>query len=79
LVARHSEGPEARLEYPKGKTLRGVLADAPGEAVIVLDAADVDPNDPRLRRIEFRRDQPRSRRRWQFDLREEAVLGATAP
>jgi CRISPR system Cascade subunit CasD len=77
LLARQTDGPEARLEVPRGRTLRGVLADVPGEAIIVLDAADADRNDPRLRRIELRRDQPRSRRRWQFDLREEAVLGAT--
>lgn len=77
LLARHLEGPEAKLEQPKGKNLRASLADAPGEAIIVLDAADADRNDPRLRRIELRRDQPRARRRWQFDLREEAVLGAT--
>jgi CRISPR system Cascade subunit CasD len=75
LLARHSEGPEARLEHPQGRNLRAALADAPGETIIVLDAADADPNDPRLRRIELRRDQPRSRRRWQFDLRQEAVLG----
>lgn len=79
LLARHSEGPEAKLVLAKGRNLRTVLADAPGEAIIVLDAADVDRNDPRLRRIELRRDQLRSRRRWQFDLREEAVLGATEP
>jgi CRISPR system Cascade subunit CasD len=77
LLARHTEGPEARLEISRGRTLRAVLADAPGETIIVLDATDVDRNDPRLRRVEVRRDQPRSRRRWQFDLREEAVLGAT--
>jgi CRISPR system Cascade subunit CasD len=75
LLARHSEGPEAKLEHQKGTTLRGELADVPSETTIVLDAADADRDDPRLRRIELRRDQPRSRRRWQFDLREEAVLG----
>ncbi len=75
LIARQSEGPEAKLEHPKDRTLCAALADAPGETIIVLDAADADRNDPRLRRIELRRDQPRSRRRWQFDLREEAVLG----
>ena len=61
LLARHAEGPEGRLEVPRGRTLRAVLADAPGEAIIVLDVADADRNDPRLRRIELRRDQPRSR------------------
>lgn len=78
LLVRHSIGPEARLEQANGRTLRAAFADAPAQTIIVLDAADVDRNDPRLRRIEMRRDQPRSRRRWQFDLREEAVLAATA-
>jgi CRISPR system Cascade subunit CasD len=78
LLARRLEGPEAKLRHPQGGALRIALANAPGETIIVLDAADVDRNDPRLRRIEIRRDQPRSRRRWQFDLREEAVLGVTA-
>jgi CRISPR system Cascade subunit CasD len=77
LLARQAAGPEAGLEVHRGRTLRATLADAPSEAIIVLDAGDVDRNDPRLRRIEVRRDQPRSRRRWQFDPREEAVLGAT--
>jgi CRISPR system Cascade subunit CasD len=77
LLARHSQGPEAKLGQSQGSTLRTAFADAPGETIIVLDAADADRNDPRLRRIEIRRDQPRSRRRWQFDLREEAVLGTT--
>jgi CRISPR system Cascade subunit CasD len=79
LLTRRDTGPEGRLADRRGRTLRASLADAPGEPVIVLDAADVAPGDPRLRRIELRRDQPRSRRRWQFDLREEAVLGVTAP
>jgi CRISPR system Cascade subunit CasD len=77
LLARRSEGPEAKLEHPKGRPLHAALADAPGETIVVLDAADADRHDRRLRRIELRRDQPRSRRRWQFDLREEAVLGVT--
>ena len=75
LLARHGDGPEGKIQHPKHGTLRAALADIPAEMVIVLDAADMDLNDPRLRRIELRRDQPRSRRRWQFDLREEAVLG----
>ena len=70
LMARQAHGPEARL--------RGVLLPEPRPPalgpVIVLDAADIDEADPRLRRIEMRRDQPRSRRLWQFDIRHEAVL-----
>ena len=78
LLHRRDTGPEAGLTDGRRK-LRDSLADAPGEPVIVLDAADVAPGDVRLRRIELRRDQPRSRRRWQFDLREEAVLGVGGP
>ena len=75
LLHRRDTGPEAGLPDRHRGRLRDSLADAPGEPVIVLDAADVTPGDVRLRRVELRRDQPRSRRRWQFDLREEAVLG----
>lgn len=81
LLARHDAGPEARL----GALREALVGRAEGELVVVLDApspdsAPGDPghvadNDPRRRRIELRRDQPRSRRRWQFDLREELVLG----
>jgi CRISPR system Cascade subunit CasD len=81
LLERHRSGPEALLKAPSGRALRGILADPPAETIIVLDA-----DDPAIaaagwlhRRTEFRRDQPRSRRRWQFDLREEAVLGTETP
>ncbi len=79
LLDRHETGPEAQLGNPKGGNLRHTLANAPGAPIIVLDASDVDANDPRPRRIERRRDQPTSRRRWQFDVRDEAVLGVGAP
>jgi len=79
LLNRHTTGPEAHLPDGSRRMLRDSLADAPGEPVVVLDAADIARDDPRLRRIELRRDQPRSRRRWQFDLREEAVLGVGGP
>ena len=75
LLQRRETGPEAILADRRGRRLQASLADDPGAAIIVLDAGDVAADDPRLRRIEFRRDQPRSRRRWQFDLREEAILG----
>lgn len=68
LRARHEAGPEAAW--------RSCMAEAAVEPVFAVDGTDAPANDPRLRRIEFRRDQPRSRRRWQFDLRKEAVLGA---
>jgi len=79
LLERHQSGPEALLPGRGGRTLRGVLADPPVATTVVLDAGLVGPDDTRHGRTEFRRDQPRSRRRWQFDLREEAVLGTGTP
>jgi CRISPR system Cascade subunit CasD len=80
LRHRHAEGREARLMLPlrqrQAVPLRDALADQVADTVIVLDAADAG-QDPRLLRVEMRRDQPRSRRRWQFDLRQEAVLRGT--
>ena len=72
--------------WPKGwrparfhRSLRGTLADQPVAAVVTMDAADA-AGDPRVLRVERRRDQPRSRGRgWQFDLRDEALLDGTAP
>jgi CRISPR system Cascade subunit CasD len=71
LLERQVSGPEAPL--------RAVLADPLVDAIVVLDAEPRWIDDPRRLRTEFRRDQPRSRRRWQFDLREEAVLRAGSP
>lgn len=70
LLARHAEGPEQRLG------LRPLLVDAPEHLLVALDKADANEvaTPHKQLRTEFRRDQPRSRRRWQFDLREEAVL-----
>jgi CRISPR system Cascade subunit CasD len=81
LQERHRSGPEALVKGWDERTLRGVLADPPTDTIIVLDADDpaVAAAGPLHRRTEFRRDQPRSRRRWQFDLREEAVLGTEPP
>jgi CRISPR system Cascade subunit CasD len=76
LLDRHAAGPEAGLSDPRGRSLRNALADVSADPVIVLDAEDA-ADDPRVLRVEVRRDQPRSRRRWQFDLRREAVLRAT--
>lgn len=81
LQRRHAEGPEAKLALrltPRREIrLRDAMADQPAETLIVLDAADAGQN-PDLLRVEIRRDQPRSRRRWQFDLRQEAVLRGTS-
>lgn len=82
LERRQDHGPEASLTVPGSRSrhrvppLRDVLADPPAAPLIVLDAADA-AGHPRLLRTEMRRDQPRSRRRWQFDLRQEAVLRGT--
>jgi CRISPR system Cascade subunit CasD len=72
LLVRRADGPEATA--PGLTALRTALPAGAGAPIIVLDAADVAPDDPRRQRVELRRDQSRSRRRWQFDLREEAVL-----
>ena len=79
LLARHQTGKEAALMASGWRSLRDVLADPVAETTIVMDAADMAAGNPNHLRTEFRRDQPRSRRRWQFDLREEAVLGTGSP
>jgi CRISPR system Cascade subunit CasD len=61
LARRHRAGPEARFRH---------WVDAAGEAVVARDHWG-EPG-PSLR-VEIRRDQPRSRRLWQFDLRQEVV------
>lgn len=77
LRARHETGPEVAWRNRMADPVSPIRKeDSAAESVFAVDAADAPANDPRLRRIEFRRDQPRSRRRWQFDLRAEAVLGA---
>jgi len=76
LMERHRAGHEAALESAGGRPLRAILANLPIQSVTVMDADEVAQNDPRRPRTEYRRDQPRSRRRWQFDVRAEAVLGA---
>ncbi len=73
LLVRHADGPEAALTVRGGLTLRDAHADLPQPPVITMDASLASGQ---VRRIEYRRDQPLSRRRWQFGLREEAVLGA---
>ncbi len=71
LLGRHAEGreaPFARRLAGRGTGLR-----------IVLDTEDVAEADPRHLRTEWRRDEPLSRRRWQFGLRAEAVLEVGKP
>jgi CRISPR system Cascade subunit CasD len=67
LESRHAAGKEVAW--------RDRFADRPdGGITIALDPDHIADTDPRRLRTEIRRDQPRSRRRWQFDLREELVL-----
>jgi CRISPR system Cascade subunit CasD len=79
LLARHADGPEARLRFPRGRDWRRQAAPAAQRLVIVMDARDVPPGAPGHLRTETRRDALRSRARWQFDLREEAVLDGGTP
>lgn len=69
LARRHRDGPEARFRMMADKA----GAEAAGEPVVTRDSWDGPTDAALLRRIETRRDQPRSRRRWQFDLRREVV------
>ena len=62
LAARHANGPE--VAWREG---------GEGTDLVVLDRADAE-GLPGLLRTEMRRDEPLSRTRWQFGLREEAVL-----
>ena len=73
LLTRHQRGPEAGL---RAAFLNERAGAAPSPVLIALDATDAG-HDTRSLRVETRRDQPRSRRRWQFDPRQEAVLGVT--
>lgn len=69
LMQRHATGPERPwrdIFVPADK--------AAEEGLVVAMDIDAMQDDPRLLRIEHRRDAPRSRRRWQFDLRQEAIL-----
>jgi CRISPR system Cascade subunit CasD len=71
LLAREADGPEV----PFRRHWLNERRDAPEAPLLVTtDLGEVADNDARRQRIELRRDQPRSRRRWQFDLREELVL-----
>jgi len=73
LVQRHATGPETAWRDAF------VPPREAAETVIAADTEAVAHDDPRRLRTEFRRDQPRSRRRWQFDLREEVVLRVAPP
>jgi CRISPR system Cascade subunit CasD len=76
LAQRHAVGPEVGL---RRRWLNQRPGDQPATLIVTLDAGEVAEDDPRRQRVELRRDQPRSRRRWQFDLREELVLQLPQP
>ena len=75
LEQRHASGRESAW-----RDLFVPRRDASG-TTIAMDAdamAEDDPRRAQALRIEYRRDVPRSRRRWQFDLREELVLSVAS-
>ena len=76
LAQRHAAGPEAAM---RRHWLNQRPGDEPEALMVTLDAGEVAEDDPRRQRVELRRDQPRSRRRWRFDLREELVLRLPQP
>ena len=82
LLARQRTGKESKWRDRMTDEHAGdltIVIDAPASNSIPGEPGHIDANDLRRRRIELRRDQPRSRSRWQFDLREELVLGVPAP
>jgi CRISPR system Cascade subunit CasD len=62
----------ARAERDAGLRLLQLKANA--DPVVTMDAADARRFTLPHRRVEMRRDALASRKRWQFNLREEAVL-----
>lgn len=75
LARRHRttearDAPEARFRH---------MADGVGEAFLARDHWDGEADSALLRRMETRRDQPRSRRLWQFDLRQEVIEALPTP
>ncbi len=74
LARRHRAGPSVAPEAGFRH-----LADKAGEEFIARDRWDGDADLSLLQRQETRRDQPRSRRLWQFDLRTEVIEALPAP
>jgi CRISPR system Cascade subunit CasD len=66
LAARAANGPELERQ----------LLHLSGPAVVTMTASDARRFDLKFSGVEIRRDAVRSRRRWQFALREDAVLEA---
>lgn len=70
LASRARIGPEAAF-HDRWTENQGV-------PMVARDAWDGEANGPLVQRTETRRDQPRSRRLWQFDLRPEIIEGLPA-
>ncbi|WP_149541011.1 type I-E CRISPR-associated protein Cas5/CasD [Siccirubricoccus phaeus] len=74
LLARHAS------EAKEGRFRKTWLGPATGPLTVAMEAEPGGlPAGLRHLRTERRRDQPRSRRRWQFDLREELILAVPQP
>jgi CRISPR system Cascade subunit CasD len=75
---REAKTPRAALEAhaadPAEARLHGLVGGRNGLGDIAMDAAEARAFGLDILRIERRRDQLASRGRWQFDLREEAIL-----
>lgn len=69
LARRHRNGREARFRH---------WADTAGVPIVARDHWDGTADPALALRVETKRDQPRSRRLWQFDLRQEVVEGLPA-
>jgi len=76
VIADAADAVAALATHAAAQVGKGLLprAPQPGPVVIAMDAADVGNHE--VQRVELRRDRLASRRRWQFLLREEAVLAA---
>jgi CRISPR system Cascade subunit CasD len=78
LLARHKAGPEQKWrEHFAGPQVGELIIalDAPAHNVMPGTPGHIALDDQRRLRIEIRRDRLRSRKRWQFDLREELLIG----
>lgn len=75
---REAETPRAALEAhaadPTEARLHRLVGGRTGLGEIAMDAAEARAFDLPIQRVERRRDKLASRGRWQFDLREEAIL-----
>ncbi len=67
LEARSATGPDVERQ----------LVRTPTQASVTMTAADARSFSLPVQRVEIRRDEIASRRRWQFLLREDAVVGSS--